>query len=232
MVGDFPKGKTNALESMLRIHKERIQSNVIQMAYVILGLGNLIIDEEFLRPENQTDAIVAPTNEKDRKQKFLLSQLNQFKNVYSDKLYRLIKKLLYRDQYYDVPSFLDLHKEYLVNEPRDKLQRESRNDFQINDTGYKLSSLYGTQTRAQVSHERTHSDNTYKANTSSSRNNGGNYMKDQIYDEYADKKGYNILQTTIKSNLNNTTTIQTSARQDGRTTVLSNVGTQNSLNDR
>ena len=219
LLNDVKKSKNNALDSMLKIHKERIQSNVIQMAYVILGLGNLIIDEEFLRPENQSDSHEANKSEKDRKQKFLLSQLNQFKSVYSEKLYRLIKKLLYRNQYYDVPSFLDLHREYLPNEAKDKLVRESKSVFQINEAGYKLSNLYGT--RQLKSHERTISDNTYKVTTSSGRGGNSNYTQESFDDKRArniiqtKNPNPNILQTTLKSNLSNTGN-QRSARQDGR----------------
>jgi len=217
LLNDVKKSRNNPLDAMLKIHKERIQSNVIQMAYVILGLGNLIIDEEFLRPENQSDSHQANKSEKDRKQKFLLSQLNQFKSVYSEKLYRLIKKLLYRNQYYDVPSFLDLHREYLPNETKEKLSRESKSVFQINEVGYKLSNLYGT--RVLKSHERTISDNTYKVTTSSGR--GGNYTQESFDDKRAHNiiqtksPNSNILQTTIKPNVSNTGN-QRSARQDGR----------------
>ena len=35
------------MEGILKLQKERIQSNVVQSAYVILGLGNLKVDEEF-----------------------------------------------------------------------------------------------------------------------------------------------------------------------------------------
>jgi hypothetical protein len=170
--------KNGTIDNIIKIHKERIQSNVIQMAYVVLGLGNLIIDEEFLRPDN--------FSEEPKKQEFVKQQLAQFKKVYSDKLYQLVKKLVLRDNYHDVPCFIDLLRDYL-KENEEEMAKKSRCDFVVNDEGKKFIMNQNISI-----HSRRYSDLSYPSfnKQSTSTTYEQSYSKDS-------KPKFNVLKTKL-----------------------------------